>query len=109
MRIFTLIVLALTLTLAGCGGATTAAVKQSPQMAKDQKKLEKQAWACYKGPRTLTKKGRAKFMDCFVPPEKKAAAELCLQKEIQKRHIPFTRRKFTIFLSELSHCVVTAK
>lgn len=103
----------LALPFAACGTAASGPDMQKfakdPQVQRDQQILYDQAEKCFKGPRSLSKKGRDAFMTCFLPPERKEAGRTCTQKQIQKRGIPLTKKRRTLFMQELAHCLVVTK
>lgn len=108
-----LLVPMLALTVTACGtaasGETAKQVYKDPKVQADQQALYDQAEKCFKGPKSLSKKGRDAFMTCFLPPARKEAGRTCTQKQIQKRGIPLTKKRRTLFMQELAHCLVVTK
>lgn len=101
------------LCVTACGGTgtavTTAQLAKDKHVQKDEQMLSDQAAKCFLGPKSLTAAGRDKYMTCLVPPSRKAAANACLTKELQKRHIPIRRAKRVQFMQELATCIVESK
>lgn len=94
-----------------CGQVTsttpTASVDARTQRDADQ--LTMQAEKCFKGPRSLSKAGREKWMDCFLTPDRKVAGRACLQKQTQEQGIPFSRKRVKVFMQEVAHCIAETK